>query len=106
MTVSAVANGNKPSHRVIVGGSLGDSLGGLFAGVSLKWHGINTTILERKPTNLLDDQGAGIVAGGDTLTFSEKYDRTGRDVAVPSHKRMYLNQKGETGEWNTGWQHN
>jgi 2-polyprenyl-6-methoxyphenol hydroxylase-like FAD-dependent oxidoreductase len=91
MTADHPTNGSKPSHIIIVGGSLG----GLFAGVALKHHGINTTILERNSTNLLDNQGAGIVAGGDTLAFFEKYDRTGRDVAVPSHKRMYLNQKGE-----------
>ncbi|CZT19330.1 uncharacterized protein RCC_05178 [Ramularia collo-cygni] len=78
-------------HVVIIGGSLG----GLFAGVALKAHGYNTTILERTPTFLLDNQGAGIVAGGDTLSFFEKYDRTGKPVAVPSFKRLYLNQKGD-----------
>ena len=77
-------------HIIIVGGSLG----GLFAGVALKQHGFDTTILERNPTNLLDNQGAGIVAGGDTLAFFERYDRCGRDVAVPSQKRMYLDREG------------
>lgn len=44
---------------------------------------------------MLDNQGAGIVAGGDTIEFFNKYDRTGKEVAVPSYKRLYLNQKGE-----------
>ena len=81
----------KPKHIIIVGGSLG----GLFAGVALKQHGFDTTILERNPEFLLENQGAGIVAGGDTIAWFEKYDRCKRDVAVPSQKRMYLNQKGE-----------
>lgn len=76
---------------VIVGGSLG----GLFAGVALKTHGYNTTLLERTPVNLLHNQGAGIVAGGDTIDFFKRYDRTGKPVAVPSYKRLYLNKKGE-----------
>lgn len=82
---------SKPKHIVIVGGSLG----GLFTGVALKQHGYDTTILERNPTNLLDNQGAGIVAGGDTLAFFERYDRCKRPVAVPSQKRMYLDQSGK-----------
>ena len=81
---------NRPKDIIIVGGSLG----GLFTGVALKQHGYNTTILERNPTNLLDNQGAGIVAGGDTLTFFERYDRCKRPVAVPAPKRMYLDQSG------------
>ena len=43
----------------------------------------------------MDNQGAGIVAGGDTIGFFERYDRTGKQVAVPSFKRLYLNQKGD-----------
>ncbi|TKA80321.1 hypothetical protein B0A55_02209 [Friedmanniomyces simplex] len=74
---------------------VGGSLGGLFAGVALKTHGYNTTLLERTPENLLHNQGAGIVAGGDTLEFFKRYDRTGKPVAVPSFKRLYLNQKGD-----------
>lgn len=80
-----------PKQVIIVGGSLA----GLFTGVALKAHGMDTIILERNPTNLLENQGAGIVAGGDTLRFFQTYDRSGRDVAIASQKRMYLNQKGE-----------
>jgi len=43
---------------------------------------------------LLHNQGAGIVADGDTIEFFKRYDRTGKPVAVPSYKRLYLNQKG------------
>lgn len=99
MTVDSQMNGERPSvllqpkpqHVIIVGGSLG----GLFAGVALKQHGFETTILERNPTNLLENQGAGIVAGGDTLAFFERYDRCKRPVAVASQKRMYLDQSGK-----------
>ncbi len=67
-----------------------------MSGVALKTQGYNTTILERTPAFLLDNQGAGIVAGGDTIAFFEKYDRTGKPVAVPSYKRIYLDKQGET----------
>lgn len=88
-----IQNGQAPTpqHVVIVGGSLA----GLFAGVALKTHGISTTVLERNPNNLLDNQGAGIVAGGDTIAFFDRYDRCRRDVAIPSQRRIYLDQKGE-----------
>lgn len=81
----------KPTHVVIAGGSLA----GLMTGLALKSHGIKTTILERNPSFLLENQGAGIVAGGDTLKFFQTYDRSGRDVAIESKKRVYLDQKGE-----------
>lgn len=60
------------------------------------WLIVAATILERIPQYLLDNQGAGIVAGGDTLEFFKRYDRTGKPVAVPSHKRIYLDQAGKT----------
>lgn len=82
---------SKKPDVVIIGGSLG----GLFAGVALKTHGYNTTLLERTPENLLHNQGAGIVAGGDTIDFFSKYDRTGQPVAVPSYKRIYLDKQGK-----------
>lgn len=74
---------------------IGGGLGGLAAGIALKSIGHNVTILERNPTPLLQNQGAGIVAGGDTLAFFNKYDRSKRDFACPSQKRMYLNKAGE-----------
>lgn len=51
--------------------------------------------MERTNQFLLENQGAGIVAGGDTIGFFERYDRTGKQVAVPSYKRLYLNQEGD-----------
>jgi 2-polyprenyl-6-methoxyphenol hydroxylase-like FAD-dependent oxidoreductase len=79
------------SKSIIVGGSLG----GLLTGIALKRLGHTVTILERSPAPLLQDQGAGIVTGGDTLAFLKKFDKSGRDVAVVSPVRHYLNQKGE-----------
>jgi hypothetical protein len=52
-------------------------------------------LLERNPTALLHNQGAGIGAGGDTIEFFKKYDRCGRDVAAPSFGRQYLDRYGE-----------
>jgi len=76
---------------IVVGGSLG----GLLTGIVLKRLGHRVTILERSPTPLLQDQGAGIVAGGDTLNFLKQFDKSRREVAVVSPVRHYLNQRGE-----------
>lgn len=73
---------------------VGGSLGGLATGLALKSLGHDTTILERNPTPLLQDQGAGIVAGGDTLRFLKTYIRCDRPMAVRSHKRLYLDKRG------------
>lgn len=52
-------------------------------------------MLERNHKPVLDDQGAGIVAGGDTLALFKKYDGCGRELAVTSMRRQYLNKDGE-----------
>ena len=70
-------------------------MGGLAAGLALKALGHDTTILERNSTPLLHDQGAGIVAGGDTLEFFGRYNRCDRPIGVASHRRQYLNKNGE-----------
>ncbi|KAK3376532.1 monooxygenase [Lasiosphaeria ovina] len=80
----------KKMQWVIVGGSLG----GLAAGIALKALGYDTTILERNPTPLLHDQGAGIVAGGDSLEFFERYNRCKQPIAVRSIRRQYLDREG------------
>ncbi|KAI0904093.1 hypothetical protein F4823DRAFT_616200 [Ustulina deusta] len=80
----------KKLHFVIVGGSLG----GLATGLALKALGHDTTILERNPTPLLHDQGAGIVAGGDTLDFFKRYIHCNRPLAVTSYARQYLDREG------------
>jgi 2-polyprenyl-6-methoxyphenol hydroxylase-like FAD-dependent oxidoreductase len=58
-------------------------------------HAHNITLLERDPTALLHDQGAGIVAGGDTLAFFKRYDKSNRDLAVTSTRRQYLSRDGD-----------
>ncbi|MCJ1366225.1 hypothetical protein MMC16_005351 [Acarospora aff. strigata] len=80
----------KPLNIVVVGGSLG----GLFAGVVLKRLGHHVRILERNPTSLLHNQGAGVVAGGDTQEFFHKHDATNRPIAVTSRLRHYLDIDG------------
>ena len=73
---------------------VGGSLGGLFAGVVLKRLGHNVRILERNPTPLLHNQGAGVVAGGDTQEFFHRHDATKRPIAVTSRLRHYLDLEG------------
>jgi 2-polyprenyl-6-methoxyphenol hydroxylase-like FAD-dependent oxidoreductase len=52
-------------------------------------------LLERNPKPVLDNQGAGIVAGGDTLAFFKWYSRCQRELAVSSVRRQYLNRNGD-----------
>lgn len=83
----------QPKNIAIVGGSLG----GLFAGVALKHlrKDLNIRILERNPTPLLHDQGAGVVAGQDVQDFFRKHDRTKTPLTVTSHQRLYLDKSGK-----------
>ena len=82
----------QPKNVAIVGGSLG----GLFTGVALKHlrKDLNIRILERNPTPLLHDQGAGVVAGHDVQKFFRKHDRTKTPLTVTSHQRLYLDRSG------------
>lgn len=74
---------------------VGGSLGGLATGIALKALGHDTTILERNTAPLLHDQGAGIVAGGHSLEFFERYNHCQRQaVAVRSERRQYLDKTG------------
>ena len=43
---------------------------------------------------MLHDQGAGIVAGGHSLEFFERYNRCQRQLAVRSDRRQYLDKEG------------
>ena len=70
-------------------------MGGLAAGIALKTLGHDTTILERNPLPLLHDQGAGIVAGGDSLEFFERYNRCKQPIACRSTRRQYLDREGK-----------
>ncbi|KAH9866792.1 hypothetical protein J1614_008485 [Plenodomus biglobosus] len=78
---------------------VGASLGGLATALALKRlpppHAHNITLLERNPNALLHNQGAGIVAGGDTLAFFKRYDRCNHELAVSSIRRQYLNKDGQ-----------
>lgn len=83
---------SRPKNIVIVGGSLG----GLLIGVALKRlrKGLNIRIFERNPTSLLQDQGAGVVAGQDVQRFFKEYDQTQTNLSVRSHERLYLDKSG------------
>ena len=74
---------------------VGGSLGGLATGIALKNLGHDITILERNPTPLLHDQGAGIVAGGDSLAFFDRYNRCKQPIAVTSQRRQYVDRDGK-----------
>ena len=80
------------NHCMILGGSLA----GLMHAHTVLTHSPSTkvTILERSPTALLHNQGAGVVAGSETQEFFEKYVRPGRDIAVTSQQRLYLDKQG------------
>jgi 2-polyprenyl-6-methoxyphenol hydroxylase-like FAD-dependent oxidoreductase len=74
---------------------VGGSLAGLMTSIALRRLGHNVRILERAPTPLLHDQGAGIVFGGDTQEFMSRYEKSGREIAVTSKQRLYLNKGGQ-----------
>ncbi|KAK5233435.1 hypothetical protein LTR47_005528 [Exophiala xenobiotica] len=75
---------------VVVGGSLA----GLMTAIPLKRLGHRVTIFERSPTPLLHDQGAGVVAGGETQAFFRKHDLAKRPIGVTSQARFYLDHAG------------
>ena len=60
----------------------------------LKRLGHVVRIFERNPTPLLHNQGAGVVAGGDTQAFFNKYDATRRPITITSKLRQYLDLQG------------
>jgi len=82
-----------PKTVVIVGGSLA---GLMHALVLLSQPNPPTLrILERSPTALLHNQGAGVVAGNETQEFFDKVVKPGRDIAVTSQMRLYLDRAGK-----------
>jgi 2-polyprenyl-6-methoxyphenol hydroxylase-like FAD-dependent oxidoreductase len=82
-----------PKSVIIVGGSLA---GLMHALVLLSLPKPPTVrILERSPTALLHNQGAGIVAGNETQEFFDKFVKSGRDIAVTSKMRLYLDRSGK-----------
>lgn len=81
-----------PKSVIIVGGSLAGLMHALTL-LSLP-SPPRVRILERSPTALLHNQGAGVVAGAETQHFFEQYVRPGRDIAVASRLRHYLDRHG------------
>jgi 2-polyprenyl-6-methoxyphenol hydroxylase-like FAD-dependent oxidoreductase len=75
---------------------IGGSLAALFTSITLLRlkPGHHVTILERSPTPLLHDQGAGIVAGGETQAFFSRHDVSKRGIGVVSKARFYLDREG------------
>ena len=81
---------SKPQEVVIIGGSLA----GLFSSITFSRLGHRVTLLERSPSPLLHDQGAGVVAGGETQLLYHRHDLFRREIAVTSKARLYLNKEG------------
>ncbi|KAK5129466.1 hypothetical protein LTR08_003226 [Meristemomyces frigidus] len=82
-----------PKSVIICGGSLAGLMHALTL-LSLP-SPPNVRILERSPTALLHNQGAGVVAGPEVLQFFAEYVRPGRDIAVTSPARHYLDKNGD-----------
>lgn len=89
--MASISDMSSKKHIVIVGGSLA----GLMSGIPLSRLGHRVTILERSPTPLLHNQGAGVVAGGETQAFYKKHDLSNTPIAVHSKQRLYLDKKGQ-----------
>ena len=83
-----------PKSVIIVGGSLA-GLSHALVLLSLPTPPTSITILERSPSELLHNQGAGIVASPDVLAFFAEYVRAGRDIAITSPMRHYLDHAGK-----------
>lgn len=82
-----------PKSAIIVGGSLAGLMHALVLLSLPKPPAIR--ILERSPTSLLHNQGAGVVAGSETQEFFDKFVRAEREIAVTSKLRHYLNRAGK-----------
>lgn len=89
-SLTNMASTKKPLDIAVVGGSLA----ALMTSIPLTRLGHNVTILERSPLPLLHNQGAGVVAGGETQAFYRKHDLSMTPIAVHSKQRLYLDQKG------------
>ena len=78
-------------HIIVAGGSLA----GLMTAVPLRRMGHRVTILERSPVPLLHDQGAGVVAGNETLEWVQTHGHKTKDqISVRSGWRLYLDKQG------------
>lgn len=88
-----MASSPVPESVTIVGGSLAGLMHALVF-LSLPTPP-RIRILERAPTSLLHNQGAGIVAGPDARQFFDQYIRPGREIVVKSGSRHYLDHAGD-----------
>ncbi|KAF2485680.1 hypothetical protein BDY17DRAFT_247586 [Neohortaea acidophila] len=88
-----MASSPVPESVTIVGGSLAGLMHALVF-LSLPTPP-EIRILERAPTSLLHNQGAGIVAGPDARQFFDQYIRPGREIVVKSGSRHYLDRAGD-----------
>ncbi|KAK4505572.1 hypothetical protein PRZ48_003535 [Zasmidium cellare] len=82
-----------PKSVIIVGGSLGGLMHALTL-LSLP-SPPKVRILERSPTALLHNQGAGVVAGNETQVFFSEYVKPGKEIAITSALRHYLDRDGK-----------
>jgi 2-polyprenyl-6-methoxyphenol hydroxylase-like FAD-dependent oxidoreductase len=82
----------QPKSVIIVGGSLAGLMHALVILSSANPPSVR--ILERSPTALLHNQGAGVVAGNETQEFFEKVVRPGREIAITSQLRHYIDREG------------
>ncbi|KAF2158657.1 hypothetical protein M409DRAFT_71515 [Zasmidium cellare ATCC 36951] len=82
-----------PKSVIIVGGSLGGLMHALTL-LSLP-SPPKVRILERSPTALLHNQGAGVVAGNETQVFFSEYVKPGKEIAITSGLRHYLDRDGK-----------
>ncbi|GAB7353972.1 hypothetical protein MBLNU459_g4569t1 [Dothideomycetes sp. NU459] len=76
---------------------VGGSLSGLMHALVFLKHSPSTrvTILERSPTAMLHNQGAGVVAGDEVQEFFSRYVcPPGHEMAVRSKQRLYLDKAG------------
>ncbi|KAJ9664776.1 hypothetical protein H2198_000122 [Neophaeococcomyces mojaviensis] len=95
---------NKHLNIIVVGGSLA----GLLTSIPLKRLGHKITILERSPVPLLHDQGAGVVAGNETITWVQRHGRSRRsadDISLLNKQRLYLDHQGNVIDRETSHQH-
>ena len=90
LSLSKMVSDKKALDIVVVGGSLA----ALMTSIPLTRLGHKVTILERSPTPLLHNQGAGVVAGGETQAFYAKHDLSRTPIAVHSKQRLYLDKEG------------
>lgn len=85
---------SQPPKKVII---VGGSLAGLMHALVYLHHSPSTTItiLERSPTAMLHNQGAGVVANPDVQTFFSRYVcPPNHSIAVRSKQRLYLDRSG------------